>query len=244
MQNPDSFAEAAKNYAHRLPYIQPFFAEASQQLALDKDTRLLDIACGSGELSSGFSKYCGEITAIDQSAKMLELARSKVPENVSLVQFDLNQPFNLDIGKFDVITIGRALRYLKRESLLNVLDQTLTDTGSILICGAGLHESTLWAETYVGVLRAYQDMAKPLDPSWRKIFDNSSFEYCDESRAMGEKQFSINDLVNNALSYRALSISARENLTDFKSQLTVVYQFDFFVTGSLSVHDDGRQRVV
>jgi len=122
VQETGSFDEAAKNYAHRIPYIQPFFAEAAKQLALEKDMRLLDIACGSGEFFSGFSQYCGEVTAIDQSEKMLELARSKVPEKVSLVQFDLNQPFSLDIGRFDVITIGRALRYLKREPLFELLD--------------------------------------------------------------------------------------------------------------------------
>ena len=174
VQDFNSFDDAAKNYAHRIPYIQSFFAEASKQLGLDKDSRLLDMACGSGDLSLGFSPYCGEITAIDQSEKMLELARCKVPASVSLVQFDLNQPFNLDIGRFDVIAIGRALRYLEKEPLIKLLEQSLNPSGSILVCGSGLAGSTPWAETYTRAVRRFQDMSKPIDPSWRNMFDNTA----------------------------------------------------------------------
>jgi SAM-dependent methyltransferase len=220
VQNFNSFDEAAKNYAHRIPYVPPFFAEASKQLALDKGTRLLDIACGSGELSSGFSQYCGEITAIDQSEKMLELARSKVPASVSLVQFDLNQPFSLDIGRFDVIAIGRALRYLKREPLFKLFEQSLTELGSILICGSGLHGSTPWADTYVQTVRPFQDMSKPIEPSWRGMFDNAPYEARDVYKATGEMRFSVDDLLNNTLSYRTFSATVSANLHEVKTQLT------------------------
>ena len=74
-----SFDEVAGYYARRIAYLPKFFEVASEHLALNADSRLLDIACGTGELSAGFSNFCGEITAIDQSAKMLELARSNLP---------------------------------------------------------------------------------------------------------------------------------------------------------------------
>jgi ubiquinone/menaquinone biosynthesis C-methylase UbiE len=220
VQNFNSFDEAAKNYAHRISYVPPFFAEASKQLALDKDTRLLDIACGSGELSSGFSQFCGDITAIDQSEKMLELARSKVPASASLVRFDLNQPFSLDIGRFDVIAIGRALRYLTKEPLFDLLEQTLKETGSILICGSGLDSSTPWAETYVRVVRPFQDMSKPIEPSWREIFVNAPYEARDVYKATGKMRFSVDDLLNNTLSYRTFAAPVSANLGEVKTQLT------------------------
>ena len=220
VQDSNSFAEAAKNCAHRIPYVPPFFEEASKQLALDKGARLLDIACGSGELSSGFSQYCSDITAIDQSEKMLEQARSKVPASVSLVQFDLNQPFSLDIGRFDVITIGRALRYLNKEPLFKLLEQTLKEAGSMLICGSGLHGSTPWAETYVRVVRPFQGMSKPIDPSWREMFVNAPYDARDVYKATGEIRFSVDDLLNNILSYRTFAATVSANLGEVKTQLT------------------------
>ena len=219
MPNTNSFDEAAEYYACRIPYLPLFFEKASKQLALHKGSRLMDLACGSGELAVGFSNYLSKITAIDQSERMLELARSRVPDNVSLIQFDLNEPFALDIGYFDVIVIGRALRYLKKDPLFKVLDQTLTDGGSTLVCGSGLQQTTPWANTYVRTVRPFQDMSKPLDPSWRKLFENTQFENSGVITRIGEMRFSINDLVNNMLSYRAFSLTIRENLGDFRSQL-------------------------
>lgn len=220
METNSAFDDAAESYGHRIPYLRPFFEEASKQLALDNNSRLLDMACGTGELSTGFSIYCGEIIAIDQSARMLEMARSTVPANVSLIQFDLNVSFTLDLGYFDVITIGRALRYLKKDPFFNILDQILTDSGSVLVCSTGIHATTPWANTYVRTVRPFQDMSKPLDPSWRKYFDDSQFKKSDVITHVEKMRFSINDLVNNMLSYRAFSRTIRENLGDFRAQLT------------------------
>jgi ubiquinone/menaquinone biosynthesis C-methylase UbiE len=116
-QRAPLFDEVAKNYPHRISYGEKFFDVVAKRLELNATSRLLDIACGSGQLASGFARYCGEITAIDQSEKMLELARAKVPTNVTLAQFDVNCSGVAGFGVFDVVTIGRALRYLDRASL-------------------------------------------------------------------------------------------------------------------------------
>lgn len=215
-----SFDEVAGYYARRIAYLPKFFEVASEHLALNADSRLLDIACGTGELSAGFSKFCGEITAIDQSAKMLELARSNLPPKVSLVQCDINRPSNLDIGQFDAVVIGRALRYLDRDPLCKVLDQVLMDAGSILVCGAGLHESTPWVEKYVGICGQFRDKSVVLDPSWRKFFKGSQFEQLHTLVITGEAQFSIDDLINNLLSYGAVSTRIKANVDGFRTQLT------------------------
>jgi hypothetical protein len=220
VQDSNSFDEAAKTYAHRIPYIPRFFAEASKQLGLDQHTRLLGIACGSGELSSGFSQFCGDITAIDQLEIMLELARSKLPASALLVQFDLNQPFSLDIGRFDVAAIGRALRYLKKEPLFKLLEQSLTESDSILICGSGLHGSTPWADTYVQTVRPFQDMSKPIEPSWREMFVNAPYEARNVYKATGKMRFSVDDLLNNTLSYRTFAATVSANLHEVKTKLT------------------------
>ncbi len=71
-----------------------WFAEAGEvQADLDEfapSGRVLELACGTGLWTARLATHAREVTAVDASAEVLEIARAKVPSsNVDFVQADL-----------------------------------------------------------------------------------------------------------------------------------------------------------
>src|SRR5258708_745588 len=89
-QPPDAdFSQAARFYAGRVPYLPHFFSVVAERVGLTKDSVVLDLGCGTAELSIGFSPYCASVLAIDRSPEMLSACRIN-PGNVSFLVADLN----------------------------------------------------------------------------------------------------------------------------------------------------------
>jgi SAM-dependent methyltransferase len=79
----------AKFYPRRVPYARGFFPAAAKAAALSRDSFVLDLACGTGELAVGLAPYCGAVLGIDRSKEMLS-RRGAVPANVRFAQADLH----------------------------------------------------------------------------------------------------------------------------------------------------------
>ena len=78
---------------------------------LTKDARVLDVGCGTGDLSIElFEKTAGRVTGIDFCRPMLKLAKAKAPR-IAFIEGDaLRLPFA--DASFEGLTIGFALRNL------------------------------------------------------------------------------------------------------------------------------------
>lgn len=83
-----------------------------------RNNSLLDLACGTGSFLKEYSLLFNNnqnLAGIDGSSSMIEFARKKLPENISLHCKDIRD-YNLDL-KFDVITIlFDSINYLTSES--------------------------------------------------------------------------------------------------------------------------------
>jgi len=97
--------------------------------------RLLDLACGTGELSVRFAKEGFQITGVDLSEDMLAVAQAKAEEEGVRIPFFQQNMVDLEgQGKFDVIGIFcDSLNYLQTDeeviaTFANVLEQ-LDDKG-------------------------------------------------------------------------------------------------------------------
>src|ERR1043166_2564246 len=84
---------------------------AEVKLVLTEHARVLDVGCGTGDLSIElFENTSAEITGIDFCAPMLKLAKSKAPKLQFIEGDALSLPFAE--ASFDGLTIGFALRNL------------------------------------------------------------------------------------------------------------------------------------
>lgn len=93
--------------------------------------RVLEIGCSSGFLT----EHLGEVTAIDTSKDMLDIAHSKNPKAKCLHGdlFKLPEPFSEE--EFDSIVTMRVLTHLEEPELrkaLRVINKTLKKNGSLV----------------------------------------------------------------------------------------------------------------
>jgi demethylmenaquinone methyltransferase / 2-methoxy-6-polyprenyl-1,4-benzoquinol methylase len=114
---------------------------------LPADAQVLDVACGTGDLSVALFENIGaRVVGVDFCRPMLELAAKKKPQ-ISFVEGDaLQLPF--EDGSFDAVTIGFGLRNLASvESGLHELRRVLKTSG--------------WA--------AILEFSKPVVPGFRSL---------------------------------------------------------------------------
>lgn len=86
-------------------------------------TKILDLGCGIGTSTENILKLNQniEVTGIDVSEKMIELARKKNPK-ASFIQMNMEQ-LNFAEGSFDYVISFSAILLLSESSLLNTLHE-------------------------------------------------------------------------------------------------------------------------
>ncbi|MCX8054153.1 MAG: bifunctional demethylmenaquinone methyltransferase/2-methoxy-6-polyprenyl-1,4-benzoquinol methylase UbiE [Ignavibacteria bacterium] len=85
----------------------------SVQLASpDNNSKVLDIACGTGDFAFEFESFSSNIIGIDFCEEMLEIARQKANKRNSAVQFIQGDALNLPFedASFDIVSIGFGIR--------------------------------------------------------------------------------------------------------------------------------------
>lgn len=96
-----------------VPYIDKFLDSLNGK-------QILDIGCGLGNLTNYMYQKGFEVTGIDLSDKMLQIAKSTY-KNISFEKMDMKKiTFN---KKFDGISLLYSLFHLTKEEVINVLPQ-------------------------------------------------------------------------------------------------------------------------
>jgi SAM-dependent methyltransferase len=145
----------------RTPYPPAFFREVAQRLALTKAHALIDLGTGPGLLALGFAPYVGRIVGVDPEPAMLAAARKaaqRASQDLTLIAGKA-EDLPDDIGRFDVVTIGRALHWMDRDLTLAQLERLVAPNGVILVCSsvsAGEGRNP-WLEDYNAARRAWSN---------------------------------------------------------------------------------------
>ncbi len=94
---------------------------------------LLDLGCGSG----WYAEYCAdqgaEVTAVDSTPKMVELARRRLGGRGRVVQADIGRPLEFASGSFDIVIAPLVLHYLPvLEPAFAEIHRVLKDDGLLV----------------------------------------------------------------------------------------------------------------
>ncbi|MEU8899634.1 class I SAM-dependent methyltransferase [Nocardia sp. NPDC048505] len=131
------FTGTAWHYARYRPGYPPeFIDDTVRTLHLDRHSRVLDLGCGTGQLSVPLARRTGEVVGVDPEPEMLvEAMRYATSTGVTNVRWTQASSADLpaSLGRFDVVTMGRSFHWMIRENVLAVLHGMVEDRGSLVI---------------------------------------------------------------------------------------------------------------
>jgi len=147
-----------KNYWQRLARIYAPLMESDRKFYnricgyikdyLKSDMNVLELACGSGQLSFPFSNYVSSWIATDFSENMIEQAKKRgVTEKLRFCVADATS-LSFDNEKFDCVVISNALHIMPEP------EKAMQEIHRVLRAGSVLYAPTfLWAEGKASGLR-------------------------------------------------------------------------------------------
>ena len=128
--------------------------------AVQPGGRALDLCCGTGDIAFALARRGAEVTGLDFSQKMLEVAESRRLKNPELktqklifIQGDAQQiPFS--DATFDIVTVGYGLRNLMNwETGLAEMQRVARPGARLVVLDFGKPANALWRNIYFGHLR-------------------------------------------------------------------------------------------
>jgi SAM-dependent methyltransferase len=216
----NSFNAVSEAYRYRLLYHGKFFEKLSEKLSLTFESKILDICCGNGQLSLGLADKIKKSVAIDNSSGMLSLATQH--PNIIYLNHDINSPPlppSLTNEKFDHFLLGRAIPWIRTDSLEDAIAENLNAGGSIVICGAGWSSNTVWLEDFQRVRSSYSNGGKP-DLYGKSKLAQIGFSVVDTLDIRYQVNCDLSFLLNHAMSYSSSGKKIKADFDNFKKILS------------------------
>ncbi|HEY8292458.1 MAG TPA: methyltransferase domain-containing protein, partial [Thermomicrobiales bacterium] len=159
------FAGTAWYYARYRPgYPDSFFRHVTARFALDGTTRLLDLGCGTGQLTVPLAPHVAAVVGMDPNPEMLaEAAVSAAAMGIRNVRWVNGSDRDLDrlagdLGIFHVVTMGRSFHWMDRPATLRSLDGMIDRGGGIVLAG---EDERIWE-----VPGVWQEAAREVIQRW------------------------------------------------------------------------------
>ncbi|HJT95508.1 MAG TPA: class I SAM-dependent methyltransferase [Mycobacterium sp.] len=161
------FAGTAWHYARYRPgYPDAFFADLITRFRLDGTGRLLDLGCGTGQLTLRLAAHVAEAIGIDPEPEMLsEAAGQAQTARITNITWTQGSSENLpsELGRFDLVVMGRSFHWMDREHVVNALDDIVDDDGGLVIANDSclVRSVTTWQQAIGDVQHSF------LPPDWQ-----------------------------------------------------------------------------
>ncbi|QPG72079.1 class I SAM-dependent methyltransferase [Mycolicibacterium mucogenicum] len=171
----DLFEGTAWHYARFRPnYPAVVINDLVQQLRLDGTGRLLDLGCGTGQLTLPLAGHVAEAVGVDPESGMLaEATRRAEAQGVTNVFWRQGSSAHIpvDLGRFSIVTVGRAFHWMDRAQVLVDLDDMVDDDGALVIVNDTnlLFPSAPWQQ-------AIQDTQRSFIPTYDQAISPSSVD--------------------------------------------------------------------
>lgn len=117
----DLYRGTAEDYDRfRVPYPADLIADLLERAEVDGTGRLLDLACGTGQISFALHRSFAEVWAVDQEPDMIRVGREKAAEaGVRNIRFLRSTAEDLRASEesFDLVALGNAFQRVRRETV-------------------------------------------------------------------------------------------------------------------------------
>jgi SAM-dependent methyltransferase len=160
----DLYRGAARAYdAYRLPYPRDLIDDLAARSGADGTGRLLDLACGTGQVAFALQDRFAEIWAVDQEPDMIEVVASKAAaagqERRLAVRTCAIEELSAPALAFDLVTIGNAFHRLRREQTAARVLHWLRSGGHLALLWGGSPAlgDAPWQQALRALMLSWQD---------------------------------------------------------------------------------------
>lgn len=159
----DLFQGTAEYYERFRPgYPTALFDDLRARVPLGAQSRVLDLACGTGQVAFALAHEVAAVSAIDQEAEFIAFGKRKAERlGLANVRWLVGEAESVDLeGAFDLAAIGNAFHRLDREVVARRLVPHLEPHGCIAL---------VWSETpWIGE-RAWQRVLDETLERWQDM---------------------------------------------------------------------------
>lgn len=120
----------------RFSYPDELFTVLCSEMPLSNNDRVLDLGCGTGQLTFPISPFVKEVVGIDPDEAMIEIAKSKLlGHDGSNVRFYQGSSWDipLDDTSYNAVIMGESFHWMDRQDVLERLGRMLPETGRVAI---------------------------------------------------------------------------------------------------------------
>jgi SAM-dependent methyltransferase len=122
---------------YRLPYPEAMIEHLIRRVRVSGHGRLLDLACGTGQLTFPLRQWFSEVWAVDREPDMVEAVRAKADAleagNIRPIAADA-ETLDAEPGHFELAVIGNAFHRLHRDLVAGRLLGWLRPGGCVALC--------------------------------------------------------------------------------------------------------------
>jgi len=125
---------------YRLPYPEVMVSDLARRARVSGHGRLLDLACGTGQLAFPLGRWFGEVWAVDSEPDMAEAVRAKAAAAGAAGAAGIRpvvakaETLRAEPGYFELAVIGNAFHRLDRELVAGRILGWLEPGGHLALC--------------------------------------------------------------------------------------------------------------
>lgn len=135
LRRPESFDDAAADYAaFRKPYPREVVEALVGSVGIGKESRVLEIACGTGQLSLDFARLGCRLIAVEMGRNLARLARRNLADFANAtIEVSRFESWTLPGETFDAVVCANAFHWLDPEVRFAKSAQALRPGGALAI---------------------------------------------------------------------------------------------------------------
>lgn len=124
----------ANQYANQFQFVPNYGEELFNLLKLKPGMKVLDLGCGTGDLTAKLKQLGAQVVGMDESEEMLHIARNKYPD----ITFIHGDACTLEVKeKYDAIFSNAVFHWIEDQNLLLDHISRALNKGGALVCEFG-----------------------------------------------------------------------------------------------------------
>lgn len=218
----DLYRGTAADYDnYRLPYPRALLDDLCRRAGVGGGGRLLDLACGTGQVAFGLAGSFDEVWAVDQEAESVAFGRAKSDaQGVTTIRWIASTAEDAAVdGPFDLITVGNAFHRVRRSVVAARITSWLSPDRCVALLWGGIPSAgeCPWQVEMSRVLETWMNRvgtADRLPPGWADAMESephaqvlvrAGLSYVGEFTFAVEHEWTVESLVGFAYSTSMLN---------------------------------------